>query len=822
MKLFCSATALLTAGALIAGPAAAQDSRPTRPKGPRKAKAAASKKAAGAIKAYDKVITEDAWTKRGLFAVHKVDKKLYYEIPRDFLGEDMLWVVQIEKTGAGSSYGGMPAGNRVIRWELRDDAVLLRDVKYRLRSADETDEGMAASVGASSLAPIITVFPVKAWGEGKAPVIDVTNLFLRDVPEFSARRALGAGALDSGRSFIEEVKAFPENIETKVLGTYRPGSGGAARPGRPARRPSGSGITALIHHSMLRLPTNPMTPREQDARVGFFSVGFEQYGEDERHQVETVRFITRWRLEKKDPSAAVSEVKKPIVFYVGRGVPAKWKPFVKKGIEMWRGAFEKAGFKNAIQGKIAPSPEQDPNWDAEDARISTIRWLPSTTQNAFGPHVSDPRTGEILEADVRVYHNILKLVRDWYYIQASPNDPRAQQLPMPDELVGDLLAYVIAHEVGHSLGFPHNMKASSSYAIKQLRDPIFTKKNGVEASIMDYGRFNYVAQPGDGAALIPVVGPYDDFAVAWGYGQYTSAKDEAAGQAALLAQQVDNPQLRFGSANPGEDPTRQTEDLGADSIEATRLGLLNIDRVAANLIKACCNKGEDYSLLQNMYSQLVRQRTRELMHVTGVVGGFERKTLFFGDADQVYHPISAARQKQAVAFLIAKGFQTPASLIDPKITLKLEAHGADRRILGSQSALLRTLISETRFRRMAEQVTRGDRGAGLYHPQELLADLRVGIWSELKGQGTVIDLYRRNLQRAYIQHMTNLAKSRSGTDLPALARAELAALAKSIGNSGSAEPVTRAHLDQALSDIRNALDPTGAERVAAPASSNGG
>ncbi len=607
------------------------------------------------IKPYDEVITDKAVSKAGLFLTHRVDDKLYYEIVPAKLDKDMLWVTQIEETQSGFSYGGMPVGDRVVRWELRDEHVLLRDVKYAIRA--DVKGSIARAVKATSVAPIIKAFPVKAWGKDKAAVIDVTSLFTSDVTEFSPQRLLNASGMDSSRSFLEEIKAFPTNIETKVLATYRLGGGGNASttPSRsergPRRDPTQSAVTVLLHHSMKLLPAVPMKPRVHDPRVGFFTVSFEDYADDEFHQVEDVRFITRWRLEKKDPEAEVSEPKQPIVFHIGRGVPEKWKPFVKKGIESWQPAFEKAGFKNAIQGKLAPSKHEDPDWDAEDARISTIRWLPSTTENAFGPHIHDPRTGEILEADVRIYHNVLKLARDWYFVQASPNDERAQKLPLPDDLVGELLTFVVAHEVGHSLGFPHNMKASSAYTVENLRSPEFTKKFGVEASIMDYGRFNYVAQPGDGAALLPVVGPYDFFAVDWGYRQYPDKEAEKKGLAALFAKQKDDPMLLFGDADPSEDPTRQTEDLGADSLEATRLGMANIDRVAGYLVEACCQPGEDYDLLSNMYDRLLAQRSRELIHVTAMIGGFEQINLFYGDSDRRYQPINAKRQRQAVQFL---------------------------------------------------------------------------------------------------------------------------------------------------------------------------
>ncbi len=768
------------------------------------------------IKPYDEVITDEAKTQAGLFHVHELKDKLYYEIPTDKLNKDMLWVASLEQTQAGFSFAGMPIGDRVVRWELRGEKVLLRDVKYSIRA--EVDDPIQQAVQATSVAPIIKVFAVAAWGPDKRPVIDVTSLFTSDSSEFSAKDLLGAGNMDSARSFVEEVKAFPENINVEVLATYAlnaaPSGGRGGRGGDEIRRdPTQSSITAVLHHSMRQLPENPMQPRVFDPRVGFFTVRFQDFGDDADHQVKSVRYITRWRVEKKDPEAEVSDVVKPIVFYVGRGVPEKWRPYVKKGIEMWRPAFEAAGFRDAIVGKMAPDPREDPDWDPEDSRISTIRWLPSTTENAFGPHVHDPRTGEILEADVRIYHNVLKLARDWYFTQASPNDERAQKLPLPDDLIGELLAYIVAHEVGHSIGFPHNMKASSHYTVEQLRDPDFTKKNGTEASIMDYGRFNYVAQPGDGATLIPTVGPYDFFAVKWGYGQHKSAEEEKNGLAELVAQQKDNPMLRFGNADPSEDPTRQTEDLGSDALAATELGMKNIDRVADNLVAACGRQGEDYQLLQNMYDQLMAQRTRESVHVTAMVGGFEEVNLYFGDADQIYHPIPAEKQRAAIKFLIDHALHTNPKLIAPEITLRLESSGAPDRILSSQRTVLSSLMRDGRLARMAEHVERTKAsadGEAVYAPEELLADLTQGIWSELDGEAIVVDLYRRNLQRMHVNMLSEKVK-RGGeaNDVAALCHRELRRLQGKVGKAygASKDRTTRAHLAQLKMVIAAALDP---------------
>ncbi len=775
----------------------------------------------GNIKPYDDVITNDAKSDAGLFMVHRLEDKIFYEIPTDLLGKPMLWVTQIERTQSGYGYGGSPVGDRVLRWEQRGEDILLRDVRFGIR-ADAKDP-IKDAVAASTVEAIIEVFPIKAYGKDKAPVIEVTNLFISDLTEFSARRRLNASGTDSRKTFIETVKSYPENIEAKVTMTYR--SAGRATFGPPSPSPTptprripvegggdgGNNVTVLLHHSMIKLPDDPMKPRRFDSRVGFFTTSFQDFADAHNHQVEEIQYVTRWRLEKKDPSAEVSEPKKPIVFYLGREVPAKWRPWMKKGIEMWQPAFEKAGFKNAIIAKDAPTVREDPDWDAEDARYSTIRWLPSMIENAMGPHVHDPRTGEILESDILVYHNVLKLIRDWYFIQASPNDPKAQTLPLSDDLIGECLAYVIAHEVGHTLGFPHNMKASSAFSVAQLRDKEFTAKNGTEASIMDYGRFNYVAQPGDGATLIPKIGPYDFFAVEWGYKDFkgaTTYEKEKAELEPIVARQVKDPTLRFGDPNAGQDPSQQTEDLGSDPVAATELGLKNLDRIAGYLVKATAKKGDDYELLENMYEQLTKQRDRELAHVANVVGGFVHNNVYFGDGDKVFEAVASDQQKKAVSFLLANAFKTPSAILSPDIVSRLEATGAADRVLASQTTLLRSLLGEPRLKRMAEQAAREP--STTYPPSQMLDDLTGGIFSELKESSVAVDLYRRNLQRAFSEQLVAAVKEeRPTSDLPALARAALSRILADIAIATAKEKddVTRAHLADLKARIGQSLEP---------------
>jgi hypothetical protein len=429
-------------------------------------------------KPYDRVITKDAKSDAGVFTVHSIKDKVYYEIPKSELNKEFLWVSQIAKTTLGVGYGGQAAGNRVVKWERHGNRILLRNVSYDVVA----DPGLPVSraVQAANNDTIIMAFNVEAFGKDDSAVIDVTRLFTTEVTEFSARTRLRARGFDASRSFIEKTKSFPTNIEVEVSQTYtsppdvNPGGGG----GGPQPQPNpfaqgmraGTNATVVMHYSMVKLPEHPMMPRLFDERVGYFSVHKYDYGIDEQRAPQRT-YITRWRLEKKDPNAEISEPVKPIVYYVDPATPTKWVPWIKKGIEDWQPAFEAAGFKNAIIAKEAPSKQEDPYWDPEDARYSVIRYLPSTIENASGPHVSDPRTGEIIESDIQYYHNVMNLQRDWYFLQVGPLDARAKHLPLPDDLMGRLIEYVVAHEVGHTLGFQHNMKASAEYPADKVRDP---------------------------------------------------------------------------------------------------------------------------------------------------------------------------------------------------------------------------------------------------------------------------------------------------------------------------------------------------------------
>ena len=766
------------------------------------------------FKNYDEIVNDEAISDEGLFNIHKVGDKNYYEIPFDLLNTDMLLVSRISKIseglGGGYTTAGSKSNEQVIRWSRLQNSIILRSISFSNVAADSLP--IHLSVEANNYNPILATFKIEAFNtDSTAALVEVTDLFLTDIPALSGlstnmRKQYQVRNLDKERSFITRLASYPENIEVRHDMTYN-----ASDP--PSNSRSGT-ISMEMSQSMYKLPKQPMQPRLYDQRVGWFTIRQIDYGSEALKSDEKT-YIRRWRLEPKDPEAyargELVEPVKPIVYYLDPATPEKWRTYFRQGIEDWQVAFEAAGFKNAIIAKDAPTVEEDPDWSAEDARYSTVRYVATTTRNAMGPSVSDPRSGEIIESDIVWYHNHLRSYRNRYMLETGAANPSARTLNTPDEEIGEMMRRVISHEIGHALGLPHNMKASYAYPTDSLRSATFTQKWGLAATIMDYTRYNYVAQPGDdGVRWVRMLGPYDNYAINWGYRYIPGANSPEAEKPTLnnwIREKAGDPMYLFGGSN-SFDPSSQTESVGDDPVKASTYGLANLKIVAPNLAKWTATAGEDYGDLEELYGELIGVWSRFANHVVTNIGGVyeEYKTT---DQDGItYTPTSKTEQVKSMKFLNENVFTTPDWLLQKEILNNIEPSGAVTAISNLQSRLLGSLLRKDRLERMIDNEALNSSDA--YSMTQMLSDLRKGIWSELSGSKD-IDTFRRNLQRAHVDQLASLMEQdeKNRTDISAAARAELKAIQTSARSASSrySGGIVQNHLRDIDALIDSLLDP---------------
>ncbi len=795
-------------------------------------------------KPYKEVITDKAVSKKGLFTVHKIEDKYFFEIPDSILGREIMAITRFVKVPGGTGvYGGEIANQLTLKFEKGpSNNIFLRTVTL-ISVADSTQE-IYKAVSNSHLNAIANAFEIKAFGkDSTSTIIEVTDFFKGDNQVVSispsSKRRLNLSMLASDRSYVQSINTYPINTEIRSVKTFiaSPSFGGFSQgsaPSVPTASESGA-VTVEMNTSLIMLPKTPMARRAWDKRVGFFPDEFVEFS-DAQQRVEEKSFAVRWRLEAKPEDmekwkrGELVEPIKPIVYYIDPATPRKWRIYLKAGVDDWQKAFEKAGFKNAIMAK--EWPENDSTMSLEDARYSVLRYFASDIQNAYGPNVHDPRSGEILESHIGWYHNIMSIMHDLYMVQVAAINPRARKMKFDDDLMGELIRYVCSHEVGHTLGLLHNMGSSSKVPVEKLRDRTWVEANGHTASIMDYSRFNYVAQPEDNISeksLIPKIGDYDVWAIRWGYG-FIEGKDEEeqklASDKLIIKSITENPRRWFGTYELGNrvDPKTQAEDIGDNSMKASEYGIKNLKRVLAGLPEWTKEAGENYENLSNLYRQVLGQFSTYVNHVVTNIGGIYETYKSNSQAGDVFEFVPKAIQKEAFNFLNAHVLTTPTWLMDKNILNKITNPTNNERVQSIQAGALNALFDGGRLSRMIISANRFG-ATNVYQFDELMEDAKKAVWSELAAKKP-IDVYRRNIQKAHVEKLISLLAPKlesvnlgfaivtigsdtKNTDITSYTRGQLRVLLAEVNAAIPlmADKMTKYHLQDVSERIKNALDP---------------
>ncbi len=815
--------------------------RPSRPgaDGGEKTSASRDSTKKSGPKAFRELITTKARSMTGLLTVHQLEDKYYFEIPDSVFGRDIMTVTRMSKTPSGAGYGGEQANRQVIRFEKGpSNKVFIRVIHFISMSPDST-QPIYTAVRNSNVDPIAAAFDIKSIRKDTSVVIEVGDFFNNpnqafDLPP-NSKQQYNLTGIQKDRSYIESIRAYPINVEVRTVKTYgvnTPSGGQRGAPTGPrqsaplAGGQSTGAVTFELNTSMILLPKTPMRKRLFDPRVGIFATNYTVYDNDgQRAEQETI--AVRWRLEAKNSADAARQQRgeliepaKPIVFYIDPATPEKWRPFLKQGVEDWQAAFEQAGWKNAILAR--DWPVQDTTMSLEDARFSVIRYFASTVENAYGPNVHDPRSGEILESHIGWYHNVMKLLKRWYTTQTAAVDPRARVNEFDDRLMGELVRFVSSHEVGHTIGLRHNFGASHATPVEKLRDKAFMAANGHTSSIMDYARFNYVAQPEDGITdLFPRIGDYDKWAIEWNYKPIYNSPGHEADKKVLnkwyLDKAADNPRVHFLTERSAYDPRAQSEDLGDNSMQASDYGIKNLQRILPNIVTWSKEDAEHYDMAKEMYGDIVGQFRRYIGHATKWVGGIYENPKTYDQSGIVYEPAPKSMQKDAVAFLNRQLFQTPEWLLDRRLLSLITPDQGVASVAQLQESALNSLLDEARMQRMTETRAAFPDAYGI---DDLFADLHSGIWSEVR-TGKPISVYRRNLQKIYVEKLTGLLKppaAASGDDAPAVraydktdflsvVRADLEQLRRELKKKakGASDKMSRYHLEDCLHRVEKSL-----------------